>query len=287
MSNRKGTIRFCVAAGTALLASSLYAGAAEVVRYRLDENTGTKANDSALPANHNGTINGAFTWQTDAVRGVSLDFDPDTTNIDILDNPDSTTANSGNLVSNSPGITLMAWVKPDAFVPDGDQYDAVVFISDGDGADRVRAGLYIGGNTQQSGFLRVGGRSSAEAGDPAFFAQSTQTIQASPTGNAPWVHVAGVLDFAGKRISLYINGNPAGSFATDFGASASGSAPSLSALVGMRSDGNHRFDGNIDDVRIFNEALTAQQIQAIVPEPASIGAIAVLGGTLLSRRRRK
>jgi len=44
------------------------------------------------------------------------------------------------------------------------------------------------------------------------------------------------------------------------------------------------YDGYIDEVRVYDEALDAAAIQALVPEPATI-ALLGLGGLLLRRRR--
>jgi PKD repeat protein len=92
---------------------------------------------------------------------------------------------------------------------------------------------------------------------PDYVAAST-TI---PLANR-WYHLTGVFDTAEKKVRLYVDGRlesevdaPGGSFANS-GPLAFG----YSKWAGVRYDGN---DARLDDVRVFNSALTAAQVQAV------------------------
>jgi hypothetical protein len=98
-----------------------------------------------------------------------------------------------------------------------------------------------------------------------------------------WAHIALVQDDA--NIFLYINGQLEAS-------ESNGAAPTvlnpLNAYIGAYanpSSNSNFFNGLIDDVRIYDHALSQSEILAIVPEPCSLMLLS-LGGLILRRRRR-
>ena len=96
-----------------------------------------------------------------------------------------------------------------------------------------------------------------------------------------WVHVALVQN--GTQVNYYINGILMNS-ANDGGIPYISNA--VNATIGAyvyNSSGFDFFNGRIDDVRIYNNALSQQDIQAIIPEPASLILLA-LGGLLLRKK---
>jgi len=75
--------------------------------------------------------------------------------------------------------------------------------------------------------------------------------------NGVWDHVVGVYDSAGPTLELYQNGGEVASetsTVTDFAAT---EGPD----IGRRSDGANYFGGEIDDVRIYDRALSPAEIQ--------------------------
>lgn len=96
-----------------------------------------------------------------------------------------------------------------------------------------------------------------------------------------WAHIALVQDGAG--VYIYINGVLANS-------STDAAAPTMRRLVnadiGSYWGGySSFFDGFIDDVRIYDHALSQSEIQAVIPEPATLLLLG-LGGLALLRKRR-
>lgn len=76
-----------------------------------------------------------------------------------------------------------------------------------------------------------------------------------------WFHVAAVFD--GQRMSLYRNGEEVGS-TSKLGRVATN--PDVSTWIGRNPDGERPFHGSLDDVRIYNKAVSEDEIQAIIQE---------------------
>ena len=84
-----------------------------------------------------------------------------------------------------------------------------------------------------------------------------------------WVHVAGVFDPTVPAMRLYLYGVLSGE-RTDVPTSHFNSP--ANAFIGRRENGTE-FDGRLDEVRVFNRALTADEILAlpeVVPSPVTL-----------------
>ncbi len=84
---------------------------------------------------------------------------------------------------------------------------------------------------------------------------------AASAGAGQWIHLAYVIN-ANAGSSLYVNG----ALASSTGSYGAGPAMSIAGgyrLIGSRTTVNDFFSGQIDDVRIYNRALTAAEIQAL------------------------
>jgi hypothetical protein len=80
-----------------------------------------------------------------------------------------------------------------------------------------------------------------------------------------WYHVAGVYNAAARTLDIYVNG------VLDNGVlvgtiPASQSANNVNVNIGRRS-GGYYFNGVIDEVRIYNRALSAAEVQADMNTP--------------------
>jgi hypothetical protein len=87
-----------------------------------------------------------------------------------------------------------------------------------------------------------------------------------------WIHVAGVLDDGTGTISLYTNGVLAAQLATTvrpFGALLPDQSPGIG--IGNVNDGGNNFPfiGDIDEVGLYDRALSADEVNAIYAEHAA------------------
>lgn len=121
-----------------------------------------------------------------------------------------------------------------------------------------------------------------------------------PNSGSSWLFVSMTWDStltSGSNISVFM-GNTTTSVAqagTAFGAYTSAMTGVTSVSIANRSDGIRGFDGLIDDVRIYDSALSSVQLEAIrvsgvsaVPEPSTYAIAAgglALFGAMVSRRR--
>lgn len=99
--------------------------------------------------------------------------------------------------------------------------------------------------------------------DSAAIATSTNTINTNV-----WTHVVGVYD--GTNVIVYINGQPEGSVAYSTALASTGSTPTSLKIAGSStslpaastSTSTFNFSGMIDEVRLYNVALTPAQVAA-------------------------
>jgi len=186
--------------------------------------------DSAL--NNHGTLHNATLAeaQVPGVVGGALRFDGVN---DIVDVPDSASLNIIN------AITVEAWVR--TTVSSTDFNSAIV--NKGNNAYFLTIGEYVMAEPRVTGFLFI-------AGTWRFLRGNT------PINDGSWHHV--VMTYDGQRLMVYRNGIS--------------DAPPLSVTGNITIDtrvlriGTYRgitlFNGNIDEVRIYNRALSATEIMA-------------------------
>jgi hypothetical protein len=112
----------------------------------------------------------------------------------------------------------------------------------------------------------------------------------SPIATGSWHHLAFV--YQGGTVSFYVDGNFQGANTSGFDFSGADGRLGIGARY-YDTYGN-AFDGRIDDVSVWNEALSVEQIGllaegvsalSLVPEPASLALLGA-GGLLALRRRR-
>lgn len=200
-----------------------------IAHWKFNENIGTWAADSSGNNLTGGLTNGPV-WTTIGCKYDNcLNFDGANDYVDFGDPA---------LLSLNRDFTLMAWVKPDtASSPRG-------IISHGLGEWYLRFN-----NASASNKLHFLESWTANILD------STATI---PTGQ--WTHAAvTVSNGATATVTLYINGSASGATTTTRTLNDGAEKVTVGA---DRQGTSERFDGLIDDVRIYNKALTPAEITA-------------------------
>jgi len=187
-----------------------------------------QALDSSGQGNNGTLVNMSTTTSpTRGVIGQALQFNGTNQYISTLNFPPFTSA-----------FTLSAWV----YANNTGNYKEIIAKSLGSGATRNDGELRLTPGTQLLQLVGIGG-TPVSASDPVPFNK--------------WTYVTGTFDGTNSRV--YINGVLEGSSAS---ITYSGQA-SDPLYIGLRADLFGYFPGTIDDVRIYNRALTAQEVQTL------------------------
>jgi len=192
--------------------------------WQFDEGTGTNTYDASGNGN-DGTLVNTPTWTTDAKKGdYALEFNGENTYVDI-----------GTDLGVFPNISVEAWVKYDdsmnrkaIIASDSPSVPAIFFEVNEDNL-RIYRGGYSGSYTLQ-------------------------------VNN--WYHVVGIVEGIDgtKDMEIYVNGirkvnsdNVSNSMGSDTG----------NMQIGIANGNLVPFNGTIDNVRIYNRALSATEIEAM------------------------
>ena len=193
------------------------------------------ANDASGNGNH-GTVNGAtLTPNRNDIQNSSYGFDG-------LDNYISINSNNNQLdFFGNCCITISAWIKLD----NNDNQYSILTNSDYN-------------NIHQQYALKVDSNSKLYflAGDKLFESNGIN-YSSSNVNNGQWTHT--LVSYDGNKLKLYLNGNLdyENQIIDNFPES-----PSSVAFIGNSWGANNDFfPGQIDDVGIWNRALTEQEIQ--------------------------
>lgn len=206
-----------------------------VLYLNFDENTGQIENrvyDSSGENNHGdmhfGFENENTGWAA-GYRGSALIFD----GVDDYVNCD----NAASLNFGSGDFTIEAWIKTTQSVP-----QAVVFSKYDNTEENGYYYLYIGSEKPRF-----------EINDSSFSA-STESLGISVINDNLWHHIVGVRD--GNFLKIFIDGN----LENTVDASSVGDINNYDNLVIGQMDSNSYFEGSVDEVRLYNRALTADEI---------------------------
>lgn len=212
-----------------------------IAHWKFDDGAGTTAFDSA--GSNDGTLVNGPIW-TGGINDGALDFDGVDDYVDC--------GQDSSLDITGP-ITVSCWVKTDQTVIAKlvAKWDAS--LSDGDPKQRA---YVLGLNV-----YRVGEASFHLSSDGLTY--SGFSASSSLVNNAKWHHLTGVYD--GSNISIYVNG-----ILEDSNLYSDGifSAPDENVYIGTEDEGVYAamFDGAIDDVRIYDRALSASEVQQLYEE---------------------
>ncbi len=235
-----------------------------VSHWKFDEGQGDTAYDSA--GNNDGTIYGAA-WTTGKIGDYALDFDGEDDYVDVNDSPS---------LDITDKITIAAWVKLNNL----SNHCFIVSKQPSGTARDNYAGNYEFRIAQSTGYLKLLHQTST--GETYSYYDSTSSVNAEA-----WHHVAVTL-IEGGNVNFYIDGYPAGISPQQGTFGIFNNEP---VRIGTRKDAYSWFNGKIDDVRIYDRALSAEEVRqlyragmgnkAFDPNPAD-GAKGVDPNTVLS-----
>jgi len=226
-TNGAGTVTKQLASAITVKSPDSAAGGSSglVLALGFDEGSGSTARDSSGLAS-NGVLRNA-SWTTGKF-GNAVQFDGVSSWVSV---PDSVSLNP------TAGLTLQAWVLPAAAM--GNWSQAIVKEKSGG------ATYYLAASTHWA--VPVGGVTIGGA----------ETMVRGPTAIPPgtWSHIALTYDGASQR--LYVNGREVASRAQS-GRPDAGSGP---LRIGGNSVWGEYFKGALDEIRVYNRALSATEIQ--------------------------
>ncbi|OGG37748.1 hypothetical protein A2110_02060 [Candidatus Jorgensenbacteria bacterium GWA1_54_12] len=203
--------------------------------WHFDEGAGTSAYDNSGNGNA-GTLEGSPTWAATSTcrAGRCLSFDGSDDNVAVTDS---------STVDPTAAWTLSAWIRRGTT---GVQH-SIVEKYDWT-ADKGNYGMRIGADNKLTAFVVSGG----DINDCG----ATLTTIAADT----WYHVAATFDSVTDTLVCYVNGVAE---ATNGAATIDPPDSTVSMKIGCRgNDCASRFNGEIDAVRIYNRALSGEEIKA-------------------------
>ena len=215
------------------------ASAELVGHWKLDEGSGTVANDSSGYENH-GTLQNSPTWVPGQFSNA-LQFDGLE---DFVEVPHA------DILTVDTEVTVMAWINAERHAGRSGNWQGIMGKS-----NNPRSYSFL---TQISGSLHF----STTSGGAYVGSVSTGQIPLNE-----WTHVCAMVIEGGHR--YYINGENAGD--AQSGIVLSGAADTATVKIGWSNATNH-FLGMIDDVRLYNHGLDAVEVQQAM-QPASKGAV--------------
>jgi hypothetical protein len=220
-----------------------------VAHWKLDENTGTSAADASSNSN-TGTLTNGPTWAPGKFgSGVKFDGSDDYIN-----------GGSQTNIDNLSTKTVSLWVNPTSYSHQFVNY----MISKYTGT----VGWAFGVNGTYTDAEVCGSGSTGKV----YVYNGTSSICSNQTiSTGQWTHVA--FTYTGSTVTIFINGLQVGS-----GSLTLGNESSANISLGARSDNNWYLNGAIDDVRIYNYALSQKQIVNVMNgregyEPAVGGSV--------------
>ena len=161
---------------------------------------------------------------------------------------------SNSLAKGQTNLTVSAWVKPAAAA----DYSVIYFEPTAGGVGQSRVALFL----MAARTIEFGGRVAAQEPTGAFTGQlTTGTVSLNK-----WTHVVGVWNTNANTISIYFNGVLQSITAVGAGTPGAFATTNPNASFPQRigyDGGDAVFNGLIDDVRIYNRALSASEVQEL------------------------
>jgi hypothetical protein len=211
-----------------VLALSMQASAGIVGQWLLNETSGTVAKDTSGNGN-DGEIIGKANW-ANGKFGKALELDGTSTGLKV-----------------APGLELK-------------NFTAVLWVNSGKDWGETRTELWCGSQTYGDAVLIRGDeRADWKPGEAMLHWTDGAAWHAIGSGklkSKTWYHLAGTFD--GKTLKFYKNGKLAGEKDSKIGAGAK------DTFIGCHPNPTNYFQGMIDDVAVFDDALSREDIEKIV-----------------------
>jgi hypothetical protein len=250
--------------------------------------------EAALVASYsfeNGTADGAT---ADGSQNLTLFGDANVSSPGIVGNGKLSLDGSGDyatspspgtnvFTSGAAGVTLSTWFRT-ATIASNTQQVLIQMPIQGGTLAQSGAGLDI-----SSGKLQAGGRSVSSEGfqfNDATLPANTLNLASNTTYFA-----AGVIDYANDKVTAYLyDGTTWRIQSVNVAFTNSVGSNNQLLSIGRRADNQRPFNGAIDDIKIFNTALSEAEVMALivqVPEPTSLSIFMVMAVGACARRRAK
>ena len=242
-----------------LMASFTMAQAGLLVHYDFEEGSGTAAADAA-GGDNTGTFSATPGWSSDAAPvpgGSSYSVQLSTPGSDTLSTPDD------DALDALSAYTMALWIKDE---PSSSTYAYPRLVFKNDSSDKG----YVLHMTPSSSIQLLHD-----------WPSGTTVSHASVADLSGWHHWAVTFDStaASDNVNLYIDGNPVDS--KDYTGVATGNADAFH-VISPNGIGNL-----VDDFRFYNDALSASEVEALVPEPSTVimlGALLAVSALLWRRK---
>ncbi len=221
------------------------ANAELISHYTFDETSGTTAVDEG-PAGADGVIGTNVTLGDPGVFGTAFTFHNDASQNGIVDMGNATGLFSA--ITASQKITISVWLK---WTPSGDNRDSAIFLGDNTVASRY-IDLGTAGNTNSGVYGRTRNNQASGFSDG---------IRGAGLNDGKWHHVAYTSDVSSGTAQLYIDGVPqavqagTNTFPTTFN----------NFEIGRlgRSAPTDAYAGSVDELRIYDSILSADEIRSL------------------------
>ena len=205
-----------------------------IAHWKLDDGVGTMAIDSE--GGHDGTLSpGGPLWVTGQIGGA-LDFDGINDYVDV-----------GSFDVSGSGLTMMGWFNAEVIATDDPR-----IVSKANGTNEGDAWWQL--STSNSGSNRYLRMRIKAGGTTTTFADSSVNLLANQ-----WYFAVGTYDNETGDMKLYLDGVEVASGSHALGG-ALDTNPSIPVAIGANGTTERFFNGILDDVRVYNRALTAMEI---------------------------
>jgi hypothetical protein len=215
-----------------------------IAHWKFDETSGGIASDSA--GGHNGRLQGGPVWTSDGKIGGALEFDGEDDYVDI-DVPDE-----------MEEMTIAMWLKYNTV--DGES-PMDPYIS----SSLISHNLYSDIGSVHFNLINIDGTVFVELSPSGIFEEyhSEGSFEAGR-----WYHVAATYDNPNGEVKIYINGQIDSSTNETVGPALIGEA-AIGDWTGATYETDRHFDGVLDDIRIYDSALSEEDITELYKNTGS------------------